>query len=254
VRSHLVPGALIICLMSGAVFAAPDEIQVYTEELNNPGRFGLEQHLNYTVKGQQTPEYAGQMTSQHVLQVTPEFSYGLTKTLEAGLYMPFAFTPDGNSYLNGLRVRLKYIAPRQDEERVFYGMNVEVGRVSYRTSDSISGMEVRPIIGYRDVRWLLSFNPILNMGLAGNISHQPQFEPALKATHSLIEGVRGGLEYYGSYGPLNHMLPGDQRGHSVYAVTDVEKNGFDVNFGIGRGFVNEGDKWVMKAIVALPLE
>jgi hypothetical protein len=133
-------------------------------------------------------------------------------------------------------------------------MNVEVGRVSYRTSDSISGMEVRPIIGYRDVRWLLSFNPILNMGLAANVSHQPQFEPALKATHSVIEGVRGGLEYYGSYGPLNHMLPGDQRGHSVYAVTDVEKNGFDVNFGIGRGFVNDGDKWVMKAIIALPLE
>lgn len=254
-RSVFVPGALMVFLMSGVgAFAAPDEIQVYTEELNDPGRFGLEQHLNYTVKGQQTPEYAGQMTSHHVLQFTPEFSYGLTKTLEAGLYLPFAFTPDGNTYLNGLRVRLKYIAPRQDDERMFYGMNVEVGRDSYRTSDSISGMELRPIVGYRDVRWLLSFNPILNMGLAANVSRRPQFEPALKATHSLVEGVRGGFEYYGSYGPLNHMLPGDQRSHSVYAVTDVEKNGFDVNFGIGRGFVNDSDKWVMKAIVALPLE
>jgi hypothetical protein len=234
--------------------AAPDEIQVYTEEMNDPGKFGLEQHINYTIKGQQTPDYAGQMPSHHVTQITPEFSYGITKNLEAGLYVPFAFTPNGNSYLNGLRVRLKYIAPRQDDEQMFYGMNVEVGRDTLRTSDSISGMELRPIIGYRDARWLLSFNPILTLGLAANVSHQPQFEPALKVTHSVVEGVRSGLEYYGSYGPLSHLLPGDQRSHSVYAVTDIEKGGFDVNFGIGRGFVNDSDKWVVKAIVALPLE
>jgi hypothetical protein len=254
-RFQIAPGVFAICMLCGAgAFAAPDEIQVYTEEMNDPGRFGLEQHLNYTLKGRQTPEYAGQMTSHHVMQITPEFSYGLTKSLEAGLYLPFAFAPGGNSYLNGLRVRLKYIAPRQDDERMFYGMNVEVGRNSYRTSESISGMELRPIVGYRDASWLLSFNPILNMELAANVSRQPQFEPALKATHKVVDGVRGGLEYYGSYGPLTHRLPGDQRGHSVYAVTDVEKNGFDVNFGIGRGFANESDKWVMKAIVALPLE
>lgn len=254
-RRVLVMGVLALCISGGGdAFAAPDEIQVYTEEMNDPGQFGLEQHLNYTIKGQQTPDYAGQMTSHHVTQITPEFSYGITQNLEAGLYVPFAFTPDGTSYLNGLRLRLKYITPRQDDEPMFYGMNVEIGRDTLRTSDSISGMELRPIIGYRDARWLLSFNPILNMGLAANVSHQPQFEPALKATHSVIEGVRSGLEYYGSYGPLNQMLPGDQRSHSVYAVADIEKNGFDVNFGIGRGFVNAGDKWVMKAIVALPLK
>jgi hypothetical protein len=53
---------------------------------------------------------------------------------------------------------------------------------------------------------------------------------------------------------LNHLLPTDQRAHSLYAVTDVEKGGYVVNFGIGRGFVNEGDRWVLKAIVGLPLE
>jgi hypothetical protein len=90
--------------------------------------------------------------------------------------------------------------------------------------------------------------------LAANVSHQPQFEPALKVTHSMGEGLRGGLEYYGAYGPLNHPLPGDQRAHSLYAVADVVKGGYDVNFGIGRGFVNEADKWVMKAIIGFPLK
>lgn len=245
---------VLVFTLGRVAMAAPDEIQVYTEELNAPGEFGLEQHLNYTIKGRQTPDYQGQMTSHHVMQVTPEFSYGLTDTLEAGLYVPVAFTTGGNSYLNGLRLRLKYIAPRQHEQEVFYGLNVEVGRDAYRTSESLSGMELRPIIGYRDTTWLVSFNPILNMALASNASHQPQFEPSLKLTHRAGVGMHGGLEYYGEYGPLSHWLPGDQRAHTVYAVVDVEKSDLDINFGIGRGFVNAADKWVMKAIIALPFE
>lgn len=252
-RRFLLTGLLAV-LMQGGAMAAPDEIQVYTEELNKPGEFGLEQHLNYTIKGRQTPDYPGQMTSHHVTQITPEFSYGLSDTLEAGLYVPMAVTAAGDSFLNGLRVRLKYIAKRSDGEQLFYGLNVEVGRDSYRTSQSLSGMELRPIIGYRDSSWLASFNPILNMALVSDASHQPQFEPSLKLTRRVSEAMRGGIEYYGEYGPLNHMLSSDQRAHTVYAVTDIESGGLDVNFGIGRGFVNAADKWVMKAIIALPLD
>jgi hypothetical protein len=255
VRSFLLFCALAICMVrSFDVLAAPDEIQVYTEELNAPGKFGLEQHVNYIIKGTQTPDYPGQMTTNHVAQVTSEFSYGITRSLEAGLYLPLAFAPGGNAFYNGLRMRLKYIAPRQDDENLFYGFNVEVGRNSARTSDSISTMELKPIIGYRDAQWLLSFNPNLNFGFAANVSHQPNFEPALKLTHSVDEGVRGGFEYYGVYGPLAHPLPSNQREHTVYAVADVEKNGFDFNFGIGRGFVNAGDTWVVKGIFAIPFE
>lgn len=234
--------------------AAPDEIQVYTEETNDPGQFGLEQHINYVIKGTRTPDYPGQTTSNHVTQITPEFSYGITKSLEAGLYVPFAFAPGGYAFQNGLRARLKYIAPRQSDENMFYGLNVELGRDTRRTSDSISAMEIRPIMGYRDEQWLVSFNPILTLGLAANVSHQPQFEPALKLTHRIGQGLRGGLEYYGSYGSFSHLLPSNQRAHSLYAVADYDKGGYDVNFGIGRGFVNEPDTWVMKAIIALPLQ
>ncbi len=251
----LMIGALAIGGIGAAdALAAPDEIQVYTEEMDEPGEFGLEQHLNYTIKGEKSPAWPGQVPSHHVTQVTPEFSYGVTKNLEAGLYVPLAFRPDGNAYLNGLRVRLKYIAPRQDNDTFFYGLNVELGRSSRRTSESISGMEFRPIIGYRDARWLVSFNPILNMDLAANASHQPQFEPALKLMHSVGEKAYAGFEYYGEFGPLNHPLPRSERAHTLYAAFDVETHGFDINFGIGRGFVNAGDDWVMKGIIALPFK
>ncbi len=240
----------MLCTMQ-PVLAAPDEIQVYTEELDAPGAFGLEQHLNYTLAGQRTPDYPGQMPSHHVLQLTPEFSYGLTDTLEEGVYVPLAFAPGGGAFLNGLRLRLKYIARREPGQRFFYGLNMEVGRDTLRTSDSLSAMEIRPIVGYRDERWLLSFNPILNLGLTANVSHQPQFAPALKLTHRLDAGVHGGIEYYGEYGSMTHMSS-DQRSHALYAVADIETGGWDVNLGIGHGFAHAPDAWVMKAIVALP--
>ena len=256
-RLFLIPLTVVLTLLlaSGAdAIAASDEIAVYADDMNAPGQFGLEQHLNYSIKGRQQPDYPGQMTSNHVLQMTPEFSYGLTRNFEAGLYVPFAFTPGGYSFLNALRFRLKYMAPRQDDASFFFGCNLEASRESLRTSDSISGLEVRPIMGYRDAKWLASFNPILGLGFAANVSHQPQFEPALKLTRSMGEGVHSGFEYYGSYGSLSHPLPGNQRSHTVYAVVDTEKAGYDINFGIGRGFVNAPDTWVMKAIVGFPME
>jgi hypothetical protein len=239
--------------MHGAqVLAAPDEIMVYTDEMNAPGQFGLEQHFNYSITGAQLPEYAGQMAPHHVLQTTPEFSYGISDTLEAGMYVPVAFAPDGNSFINGLRLRLKYIAPKTENAHGFFGLNVEVGRNSIRVSDSALTLELRPIIGYHDAQWLLSFNPILNMGLSDNVSHQPQFEPALKVTHRLGEVGHGGIEYYGTYGALDSMLPADQVGHTLYAVLDTAIHGCDVNFGIGRGYANTSDAWVAKSVVAFP--
>lgn len=254
-RSICIYAVLLACgLNVSPAMATPDEIEVYTDEMSAPGEFGLEQHLNYTVEGVKTPEYSGQMTSHHVMQATPEFYYGLSKNLEVGLYLPLAFTADGYTFLNGVRLRLKYIAPRASDEHLFYGLNLEAGRNSSRTSESNSAMELRPIIGYRDEKWLLSFNPILNMALDANVSHQADFEPALKLTHSAGEDVYAGLEYYGVYGPINQLLPGNLRAHTVYAVVDVESRGFDVNFGIGHGLINTGDIWVAKGIIAVPFK
>ncbi|TSA18483.1 MAG: hypothetical protein D4R74_01150 [Betaproteobacteria bacterium] len=247
-----VVAAAVLSLAGTCAFAAPDEIQVYTEELDDPGKFGLELHVNYVLKGATEPSYEGEMKSQHRLQVTPEFSYGLTKSLEAGLYLPAAMSSDGNLYGNGMRFRLKYIAPREDGARLFWGLNTELGYSARRVSESRAGLELRPIIGFRNDKWLVSFNPILDMDLSSNVSREPKFEPALKVTRKAGEGVHVGLEYYGEYGPIHHRIPVAERGHYLYAVADIEFKGFDINFGIGRGFENAGDKWVAKAIIAFP--
>src|SRR5258708_19832540 len=72
-----------------------DEIQVYTDDINAPGKFGLELHLNTTPQGRTKPDYPGEITPQHGVRLTPEFSYGLNKQFEAPLSFPPARTPAG---------------------------------------------------------------------------------------------------------------------------------------------------------------
>jgi len=237
-----------------AAHAAPDEIQVYTEEMDDPGEFGLELHLNYVPEGRKAPSFDGEMQSHHRLQVTPEFSYGLTRTLEAGLYLPVAVDADGTLYENGLRLRLKYIAPRTEADRFFWGINAELGYSPPRISESAMALELRPILGYRDDQWLVSFNPILDTDLSSNVSREPKFEPALKVTHRVTAGARAGLEYYGEYGPLHDLLPAGSLTHVLYGVMDLDLHGLDMNLGVGHGLKNAEDEWVVKAIIALPLK
>lgn len=244
--------AILFGAISVSATAAPDEIQVYTEEINDPGQFGLELHLNYALKGAKDPAFPGEMQSHHRLQTTPEFSYGLSRTLEAGLYLPVAMSSDGNLYGNGLRLRLKYIAPREEGARFFWGLNAELGNSARRISESAMSMELRPIFGYRGPLWLFSFNPILDADLSAGVSKEPKFEPALKVARKTGEHVHLGMEYYGGYGPMHHLLPAGEREHYVYGVLDLEIKGFDLNFGIGRGFNDATDKLVAKAIIAFP--
>jgi hypothetical protein len=245
--------ALLLASVAGPARAAPDEIQVYTEELDEPGESGVELHVNFVPSGRKSPTYPGEMRSDHRLQVTPELSYGLTKTLEAGLYLPIATSPDGGGPVsNGMRFRLKYIAPREEGQRFFWGLNGELGWYSKRISESRTALEMRPIVGWRDEHWLFAFNPILDFDLAGDGSHRPSFDPALKLAHTIRGDTMIGVETYREYGPLGNFLPGGERPTYVYATIDTSLGGADVNFGVGRGLQGAEDRWVVKAIVALP--
>ncbi|MBS1158316.1 MAG: hypothetical protein H6R15_735 [Proteobacteria bacterium] len=48
------------------------------------------------------------------------------------------------------------------------------------------------------------------------------------------------------------MLPARERSHYIYGVLDMARRGLDLNLGIGRGFTNAEDRWVVKAILAIP--
>lgn len=237
---------------SGEAFAVGDEVQVYTDEINEPGQFGLEMHMNYAVSGTKTPDYEGELPSHHVFQTTAEFSYGLTKTLEAGLYLPTTLNVNTGTFSgNGAKLRLKYIAAREEGQKWFWGVNTELGHVSKRISESAWNLEFRPILGWESADWLVAVNPNLDFGLSDGVSKVPSFDPSVKVGYAVASGVRAGVEVYGEMGPLNNPHSWNRQSHFAYGVIDIDKGSWDINLGVGRGFDEAPEKWIIKGIIGM---
>ena len=110
-----------------AVDQVHDEIQVYNAEIAEVGQWTYEQHLNYAIVGQTVPEFPGGFISNHSLQGTPEFAYGITKWWEGGFYLPFAVNCAGEFFSDGAKVRSLFVVPDAAKRDFFYGINFELG-------------------------------------------------------------------------------------------------------------------------------
>ena len=136
-----------------------DEIQVYNAEIAEVGQWTYEQHLNYAVVGQTQPEFPGGFTSNHSLQGTPEFAYGLTNWWEAGFYLPFAVNGTGEALSDGAKIRSLFVIPDAAKRNFFYGVNFELGYEMPQFSPTPWNLEIRPIIGVRNEQWEFIVNP-----------------------------------------------------------------------------------------------
>src|SRR4051794_39773635 len=82
---------------------ADDEIQVYTGEIAEVGKWTGQHHFNYAIKGRNEPEFPGGVIPDRTLNATQEFAYGVTNWFEAGFYVPWAIDKDGNFYSNAMK-------------------------------------------------------------------------------------------------------------------------------------------------------
>ena len=240
---------LIAVLAASPAWAAlPDEIQVYTDDLEAPGERGIELHVNTTPRGRDTPEYPGEVTPHHALRVTPELAVGIARDWDAGLYLPFVRSADGALFSAGWKLRLKWLPLRPPEggSGAFAGINWELAFVQQRFEEARRSMEIRPIVGYRGERWLASFNPIVETDLAGEAKGVLAFAPAFKLSRRISHGASLGAEYYAELGRLSHFAPRAEQSHTLYGVVDTER----INFGIGRGVSGAADRWTVKAILS----
>ena len=241
-RNRLTALAAVLCF-SQAYGALPDEIQVYTDDVNAPGERGIELHVNTTPSGRSRPGYAGEVTPYHGLRITPELSWGLVPDVDWGLYLPFVRSGEGTAYFAGPRFRLKWM-PLRSKPGYFAGVNVELSFVERRFEEARRTAEIRPIVGYRNDDWLVSFNPIVGTDLAGPQKGVLTFAPAFKIARSAGGGYALGAEYYAELGRLSHFAPASEQSHILYFVLDTQT----VNFGVGRGLNGASDRWTVKAI------
>ena len=226
--------------------ALPDEIQVYTDDLEAPGERGIELHVNTTPSGRSRPDYPGEVTPRHGLRVTPEISWGLAPHWDWGVYLPFVRSAEGSDFFAGPRLRLKWLPLRPPEggSGAFAGINWELSFVQQRFEEARRTVEIRPIVGYRSEAWLFSFNPIIDTDVAGEQKGVLMFAPAAKISRSISHGIALGAEYYADMGRLSHFAPHAEQSHVLYAVLDTER----INFCIGRGLGGAADRWTLKAI------
>ena len=244
--------ALLLSLLASAARAAlPDEIQVYTDDINAPGEFGLELHVNTTPSGRRTPDFPGEVTPHHGLRMTPEFSWGLTRTLEAGFYLPYTRDAEGRILFGGPKARLKWIPLKPEEGGTgwFAGLNGEYSWLNPNFEPETRRFELRPILGWRNPDWLLAVNPVLSWPRNGpEHGGRPQFEPSFKAARTVAPGIALGLEYYTELGPLGRPAPSAERPQTIYFALETDRTPIPLHFGIGRGLNDAADKWTVKAI------
>ncbi len=233
-----------------------DEIQVYTDDINAPGEFGLELHVNTTPRGRSEPAYAGEAVPNRGWRVTPEFSYGLSRDFEAGLYLPISRERSGGgTQLAGAKVRLKWVPVHaQDHGGWFFGLNGELSRLQRRYAESRDGFELRTMLGWRNARWLVAVNPVLGWDLSpGFRGNSPETGLSSKIARTLGDsGFAVGLEHYAGLGTLARTSPFGQQSSTLYTVVDYSGHGWELNFGVGRGLTSASDAWSIKAIVGFP--
>ncbi len=246
-----VAGVAAVCMIMTApalaVDQVHDEIQVYNAEIAEVGQWTYEQHLNYAAIGQTQPEFPGGFTSNHSLQGTPEFAYGITDWWEGGFYLPFAVTGTGEFLSDGAKIRSLFVIPDAAKRSFFYGVNFELGYELPQFSQTQWNLEIRPIIGIRNSEWELIANPIVDVGFGD--AGEADFAPALRLARNLGEDRFIGLEYYSDLGKIGDFLPLRAQSQQLYAVTDFKVSKVDVELGVGYGFTPGSDGLVIKAIV-----
>jgi hypothetical protein len=248
-------GALITaCLVAsvGARFpqcqAAPEEIQVYVDDMTAPGHFGADVHNNYVFSGSDVATYAGEQPPDHVYRLTPEFYYGLSNTIELGLYVLSTHTASGDSDLDGAKVRIKFIAPHDPSNGRFWGANLEIGDTSRRVAETPWNGELKGILGYRTGPWLLAINPNVDWSLSAH-GGPATVDVDFKIAYSVGSKTQIGVESYNDLGPLNSLQPLSQNSKTFYLAVDQDFGKFDLNAGLGRGLTGDSDRWIFKFIV-----
>jgi hypothetical protein len=242
--------AVGFALVLGARVAAAqtDEIQVYNGEINAPGQASLTLHNNYTPIGRKEADIPGGIVPQGALNGVPEWAYGVTDWLEAGLYLPlYSLTRDGRFLLNGGKIRLLFAEPHVADRQFFYAINFEFSYNAHHWEATHFSMEMRPIVGVRFGPVDVIVNPIIDNNFTGVGSLD--FAPAARLDYNFSESWAVALENYSDFGQVRDLSGLRDQQQTLFAVVDYSGEPLDVEAGIGHGFTAASDGLVLKLML-----
>ncbi len=251
VRALLLATALLL-VTCGPALAQTDEIQVYDATIAAPGVFNLTWHDNYTPSGRAQPDFPGGIVPEHALNGVPEWAYGVTPWMEAGLYLPlYTVTGDGAVRFNGFKLRALFVRPDAAEQPFFYGINFELSYNTLHWEQHRYSQEIRPIVGWHIGRLDLIVNPILDNDWEG--FGKLDFAPAARLAWHWSKTWATAAEEYADFGPVDHFYGPSAQQHQLFAVFDYYGR-MSIEGGLGFGLTPATDHRVIKLMFSWDLD
>jgi hypothetical protein len=244
--------AALIAMIPTLAWAQTDEIQVYDARIAPVGTFNLTVHDNYIANGSKTPSFPGGLIPNHSFNGVPEWAYGVTDWLEAGLYLPlYSVTPANGALFNGFKLRALFVEPDAADDRFVYGINFEFSFNARHWNQDRYTSEIRPIVGWHLGNVDLIFNPILDNsyhGIGGL-----DFAPSTRLAYNFSPAWAIAAEEYDDFGPLRRFLEPSKQSHQLFAVVDYATDLVDIEGGAGVGLTSATDNLTFKLILSRDL-
>ena len=226
------------------------EIQVYGVDTVDPGATMIEFHTNFTAQGSKTP-VDGTLPTEHAFHETIEITQGINSWFETGFYVfTSARAGDGWQWV-GDHIRPRFRVPEKWHWPVGVSVSNEIGYQRREFSTDTWTWEIRPIVDKKISRWYLSFNPTFDKSIHGlSVPQGWVFSPNAKVSYDFSKIVTGGIEYYGSVGPVGNPDPLADQQQQIFPAVDLNVSPeWELNFGVGWGLTRSTDHLIIKAIV-----
>ena len=226
------------------------EIQVYGSETVPKGNTMLELHSNFTFQAQNFSK-STMLSTNHALHETIEITHGWNSWFETGFYIFNSFGSDHRSNYVGSHIRPRVRAPLDWHLPVGLSLSLEAGYQKRAYSDDDWSVEIRPIIDKQMGKFYWALNPTFGKSLHGlNKAVGYVFSPNIKLGYNITKAIAGGVEYYGSVGPLNHIQPLDNQQRQIFVAIDIDwAKDWEFNCGYGVALTKSTDNSIFKMIV-----
>ncbi len=248
--------SIALCLLGWTALLLPAsaqgnyEIQVYPYETVEPRHTMVELHSNFTFQGSKSTD-DGTLPTNHQLHETIEITHGFNDWFETGFYI-FTSAKNGQGWgYVGSHIRPRVRVPPKWHWPVGISLSNEIGWQSRRYSADTWTWEIRPIIDKQLGRWYLSFNPTFDRSFHGpGVNQGLVFSPNFKFSYDFTKKIAGGIEYYGSLGPVTGFDPINQQQQQILPAIDLNLSPkWEVNFGVGVGVTRATDHLLAKMIL-----
>jgi len=248
---HVLVCAALLAAIGRPLFAQDNyEIQVYGSETVSPGKTMVELHSNFTIEGTKTTT-DGTYPTNHQEHETIELTHGFTDWFEVGFYI-FTSAQNGKGWdWVGDHIRPRVRVPEKWKWPVGLSLSQEIGYQRRVYSVDTWTYELRPIIDKQIKKWYFSFNPTFDKSIHGLTANQGfVFSPNVKISYDFTKKVTGGIEYYGTVGPVTGAYPISQQQQQIFPAIDLNVSPkWEINFGLGVGLTASTDHLIAKTII-----